>query len=187
MRCRRCSARSRCGLPAFAVLRVAGSRLAWLGHRIAGRHRSWTGFGRILADAGVATPPMLDWFHVAMRLQRPKQIADSLPADDPARGAANAVIVEAVERLQWRNWNGKAQDAQISIDRIRAVMHHFPGEPDQRRSAAPSRKLWTALRALDGYLTGQGTGLANDAERRRAGLRAPRSPKGRPTSWWTAG
>ncbi len=129
------------------------------------------GLRRILADAGVTTRPMLDWFHVAMRLQHLKQIAGTLPTDNPARGAARAVIVEEVERLHWRIWNGKAKDAQISIDRIRAVMHHFQGEPDQRRSAAPSRKLWTALRALDGYLTSQSAWLVNYAERHRAGLR----------------
>ena len=109
--------------------------------------------------------------HIAMRLQHLKQIANGLSADDPAREAARAVIVEEVERLHWRIWNGKARDAQISIDRIRAVMHHFRGEPDQRRSTAPSWKLWTALRALDGYLTGQSAWLVNYAERHRAGLR----------------
>jgi len=129
------------------------------------------GLRRILADAGVDEPPMLDWFHIAMRLQHLKQVADSLPADDPDRGAAKAVIVEEVEQLHWRIWNGKAKDAQISIDRIRAVMHHFRGEPDQRRSTAPSRKLWTALRTLDGYLTSQSAWLVNYAERHRAGLR----------------
>ncbi|MGI4943452.1 MAG: ISKra4 family transposase [Janthinobacterium lividum] len=130
-----------------------------------------SGLRRILADAGVTARPMLDWFHVAMRLQHLKQIASALSADDLARAEAKAVIVEEVERLHWRIWNGKAQDAQISIDRIRAVMHHFRGEPDQRRSAAPSRKLWTALRALDGYLASQSAWLVNYAERHRAGLR----------------
>jgi len=129
------------------------------------------GLRRILADAGVTTRPMLDWFHVAMRLQHLKQIADGLSADDPAQVAAKAVIVAEVKRLHWRIWNGKAKDAQISIDRIRAVMHHFRGEPDQRRSTAPSRKLWTALRTLDGYLTSQSAWLVNYAERHRAGLR----------------
>ncbi len=100
-----------------------------------------------------------------------KQIAGALLTHDPARGAAKAVIVAEVERLHWRIWNGKAQDAQISLDRIRAVMHHFQGEPDQRGSSAPSRKLWAALRALDSYLTGQSAGLVNYAERHRAGLR----------------
>ncbi len=130
-----------------------------------------SGLRRILADAGVITRPMLDWFHIAMRFQHLKQIASALSADDPARADAKAMIVAQVERLHWRIWNGKAQDAQVSIDRIRAVMHYFQGEPDQRRSTEPSRKLWTALHALDGYLIGQSAWLANYAERHRAGLR----------------
>ena len=106
-----------------------------------------------------------------MRLQYLKQIANGPSARDTARGVAKAVIVEKVERLHWRIWNGKARDAQGSIDRVRAVMHHFQGELDGRKSIAPSRKLWTALRALDGYLTSQSAWLVNYAERHRAGLR----------------
>jgi hypothetical protein len=67
-----------------------------------------SGLRRILADAGVTTRPMLDWFHIAMRLQHLKQIANGLSDDDPQRGAAKAVIVAEVERLHWRIWNGKA-------------------------------------------------------------------------------
>jgi hypothetical protein len=81
------------------------------------------------------------------------------------------VIVEEVERLRWRLWSGKAKDTKVSIGRIRAVMHHFRGEPGSRRSIVPSRKLWTALQALDGYLVGQSDWLVNYGERHRAGLR----------------
>jgi hypothetical protein len=130
-----------------------------------------SGLRRIFADAGISELPILDWFHIGMRLQHLKQTASGLSVDDPARMAAKAVIVEEVERLQWRLWNGKAKDAQISIDRIRAVMHHFQGEPGERKTIAPSRKLWTALQALDGYLTGQSDWMVNYAERHRAGLR----------------
>jgi hypothetical protein len=45
------------------------------------------------------------------------------------RAVAKVVIVEEVDPLHWRLWNGKANDAQISLDRIHAVMHHFRGEP----------------------------------------------------------
>ena len=114
---------------------------------------------------------MLDWFHIGMRLQHLEQIAGVLSADDPERAAAKAVIVEEVDRLHWRLWNGKAKDAQISIDRIRAVMHHFRDEQGGRKSIVPLRKLQTALHALDGYLTGQSDWLVNYAERHRAGLR----------------
>ena len=65
----------------------------------------------------------------------------------------------------------KAKNARKSIIRIRAVMYHFRGEPGIAKSlSAPSRKLWTALHALDGYLTGQSAWLVNYAERHRAGL-----------------
>jgi SAM-dependent methyltransferase len=96
-----------------------------------------------------------------------------LSADDSARVAAKAVIIEEVERLHWRLWNGKAKDAQISIDLIRAVMHHFQREQGVRKSIAASRKSWTALHALGGYLTGQSESgwIINCAERHRAGLR----------------
>jgi hypothetical protein len=130
-----------------------------------------SGLRRILADAGVTTAPMLDWFHIGMRLQHLKQVANGLSCDNPSRAEAKAVIVTEVDRLHWRSWNGKAANARISIDRIRAVMHHFKAEPDTRKSIPSSRKLWTALHALDGYLTGQSDWLVNYAERYRAGLR----------------
>ena len=129
------------------------------------------GLRRSLADAGITTTPILDWFHIGMRLQHLKQIAGALSADHPARVAAKAAIVAEVERLHWRTWNGKAKNARKSIDRIRAVMSHFRGEAGGQKSIAPSRKLWTALHALDGYLTGQSAWLANYTERHRAGLR----------------
>jgi len=112
---------------------------------------------------------MLDWFHIAMRLQHLEQPAGGLSADDPARMVAKTVIVKEVERLHWRLWNGKAKDVHVSIGRIHAVMYHFRGEQGQRKSIAPSRKLWTALHAPDGYPTGQSDWLVSYAERHRTG------------------
>jgi len=129
------------------------------------------GLRRILTDAGVVEPPILDWFHIGMRLQHLKQIAGALAIGDLARVTAKVVIVTEVDRLHWRIWNGKAKNARKSIARIRTVMHHFRGEPGSRKSIAPSRKLWTALHALDCYLSGQSAWLVNYAERHRAGLR----------------
>jgi hypothetical protein len=94
------------------------------------------GLRRILLDADVAGLPILDWFHVVMRLQHLTQIAGGLSSDGPERAAAKAIIVETVERLRWRLWNGKAQDARLSLDQIRAVMHHFQAS---RIAAGPLR------------------------------------------------
>jgi hypothetical protein len=129
------------------------------------------GLRSILAEAGVTNPPILDWFHIAMRLQHAKQAASGLSTDEPGRMQAKSVIVAEVERLRWRIWNGKARNARISIDRIRKVMHVFKGERGQRTTGAPSRKLWRALHEVDNYLNGQSNWLVNYAKRYRTGLR----------------
>ena len=87
------------------------------------------GLRRILLEAGVVELPILDWFHLAMRLRHLTQVAGGLSSDGPERAAAKAAIVEEVDRLRWRLWHGKAKDAKASLDRIRAVMHHYRGEP----------------------------------------------------------
>jgi hypothetical protein len=129
------------------------------------------GLRAILANVGVTTPPILDWFHIAMRLQHTKLTAANLSTDDADRVTAKATIVNEVERLHWRIWNGKAKNAQRSIKRIRKVMHVFKGERSQGAKGVASRRLWHALHAVDKYLSGQAAWLVNYAKRFRAGLR----------------
>ena len=129
------------------------------------------GLRTVLVNAGVTKPPILDWFHIAMRLQHTKLVAASLSPDDPDRVTAKAVIVAEVERLHWRIWNGKAKNAQRSTKRIRKVMHVFKGEHSQGAKGVPSRKLWHALHAIDKYLRDQAAWLVNYAKRYRAGER----------------
>ena len=73
------------------------------------------------------------------------------------------MIITEVERLCWRIWNGKAKDAQISIDRIHALLPSFESEL--------ARKLRRALDAVDRYLRSQSAYLVDHAERHRAGQR----------------
>ncbi|HEX3990165.1 MAG TPA: hypothetical protein VHX39_03205 [Acetobacteraceae bacterium] len=54
----------------------------------------------ILGDAGATPSPMLDWFHIAMRMNHLTQVVAAVQVDDPARTAAKAVIVNKVERLR---------------------------------------------------------------------------------------
>jgi hypothetical protein len=129
------------------------------------------GLQSILAAAGVTQQPIADWFHIAMRLQHAKLAASGLSTDEPGRLAAKTAIVAEVERLHWRIWNGKAKNAQLTLDRIRKVMHVFRGERGHRIRGVASRKLWHALHEIDSYLNGQSARLVNYAERHRAGQR----------------
>lgn len=130
-----------------------------------------SGLQAVLSDVGITGPPILDWHHIAMRLQHVRQTATGLSTDRPSRVRAKAEIVEEVERLRWRIWHGKAKDARASIDRIRRVMHVFKGERGHRTTGVASRKLWTALHEINGYLSSQSGRLVNYAARHRAGLR----------------
>jgi hypothetical protein len=130
-----------------------------------------SGLRSILADAGITAPPFLDWFHIAMRLHHAETTAGNLPANTPERERAKAVIVEQIERLHWRIWNGKAKNAQITLERIRTVMPAFQSEQGSRKRDPSLHRLWTALREIDRYLTSQSAWLINYAERHRAGLR----------------
>jgi hypothetical protein len=103
-----------------------------------------------------------------MRLHHAEKTAGTLPIDTPEREHARAVIVAEVDRLHGRIWNGKAKDAKVTLERIRAVMPVFQGEGDRKRDPS-SRRL--ALREIDRYLTSQSAWLVNYAERHRAGLR----------------
>jgi hypothetical protein len=128
------------------------------------------GLRSILAEAGITKPPIADWFHIAMRLRHAKQAASGLSTDTPGRTEAKTAIVAEVERLHWRIWNGKAKDAQLTLDRIRKVMQVFKGERGHRTRGVASRKLWHALHEVDNYVRGQSAHLVNYAERYRAGL-----------------
>ena len=81
------------------------------------------------------------------------------------------MIVEEVERLRWRIWNGKATNAKRSIDRVRKVMHVYREERGDQIRSAPSRRLWHALFDVHDYLRGQSSWLVDYAKRYRAGLR----------------
>ena len=122
-----------------------------------------SGLRAILAAAGVTSPPITDWFHLAMRLQHAKQVAEALPADEPDQQQAKAEVIAEVERLRWRAWHGKAKDARITLKRLRTLLPVLEREP--------VRKLKRTLRAVDRYLRSQSTWLVNYAERWRADLR----------------
>jgi hypothetical protein len=129
------------------------------------------GLQTILIDAGLTKPPIADWFHIAMRLQHATQAASGLPIDQPRRVRAKVAIIAEVDRLHWRIWNGKAKDAQITIERIRKFMHYYTAKRGERNKGGSARKLWHAYHEVNEYLHNQSARLVNYAARYRAGLR----------------
>src|SRR5689334_18577735 len=129
------------------------------------------GLRSILTEAGVPEPPFLDRFHIAMRLEHAGKTAGSLPSETSEQERAKTVIVTEVDRLRWRVWHGKASDARITLERIRELMPAFQGERGRGARSPSARRLWTALREIDRYLSSQSAWLVNYAKRHRAGQR----------------
>ena len=157
------------------IAKVIERRLAEAGRTAGTQLTAFTdgcaGLRKLLTDIGVKESPILDWFHIAMGLQHLRQAAQGLPTCDQAQGEAKGVIAEAIERLRWRLWHGKAKDARITIDCIRGVMRAYRDQQAQWRKHGAARQFWAALLRFDGYLKGQSAWLVNYAERHRAGLR----------------
>jgi hypothetical protein len=100
-----------------------------------------SGLRSILVDAGITKPPLLDWFHIALRLHHADKTAGTLPSDTPERENARAVIVTEIDRLHGRIWNGKAKDARITLERIRQVMPVWRPDPQSLGSPRNLRQL----------------------------------------------
>jgi hypothetical protein len=146
------------------------------------------GLRAVLANASVTKPPILDWFHIAMRLQHAKLAAANLSIDCADRVTAKAAIVAEVERLHWRIWNGKAKNTQRSIKRIRKVMHVFKGEHSHGVKGVASRKLWHALQAVDKSFAAKPRGWSTTPNDTGPVIGSGRrSLKAQRTSWSTGG
>jgi hypothetical protein len=96
---------------------------------------------RSLGEAACIGPTshVLDWFHLAMRIQHVAQAAKGWPADTPGERADNARLADAVERIRWRLWHGQVQRA---LDLIGETLTWLEGMAEAALTAAakgPSR------------------------------------------------
>ena len=132
------------------------------------------GLRSILVDAGITTPPILDWFHIAMRIQHATQTASGLPTDDAARMQAKSAIVGEVERLRWCIWNGKAKNATRSIDRVRKNSANTRGT---RLRAGCGARCLTSTALSEVRVVGSSTTPNDTVPSCASELRSPREPQ----------
>jgi hypothetical protein len=110
---------------------------------------------RSLGEAASVGPTfhVLDWFHLAMRIQHVAQTVKGWPGnrnDDCQEGARFA---DAVEHVRWRLWHGQVQRAIDLIgDTAEALAAVAAGASPARATAGKVVKL---LRGLETYVAGQ--------------------------------
>jgi len=95
---------------------------------------------------------VLDWFHLAMRIQHAAQCAGGWPANIVSDCRNRAKFTDAIEHIRRRLWHGQTRRALDLIRRtLAAVTAKAAGKTAATRSAA---KLAKALTALETYVSG---------------------------------
>jgi hypothetical protein len=95
---------------------------------------------------------VLDWFHLAMRIQHAAQCASGWPNNTLGDRRNRARFADAVEHIRWRLWHGQTGRALRLIQRtLAAVKAKAKGKTVAARSAA---KLAKTLAALETYVSG---------------------------------
>ena len=114
---------------------------------------------------------ILDWFHVAMRLEQLMQTARGLEPDTSAIG--KVALLEQLQRVKWHLWHGNLRGEERALS---ALIDDIDGarEEDQKAGRAASLVLKKLLRALDEfgtYIQNNASSIVNYGERYRQGER----------------
>ena len=121
---------------------------------------------RALGEAACVGPTshVLDWFHLAMRIQHAAQAAKGWPAHTPGEREEGARLAEAVERIRWRLWHGRVRRA---LDLVGETLARI----DAMTEAAPvaASKVAALLRGLETYVSAQADLIIDYARARRIG------------------
>jgi hypothetical protein len=106
---------------------------------------------------------VLDWFHLAMRIQHVAQAVTSWP--DTTDRQAGARLTETIERIRWRLWHGQVKRALDLIAETVVVMN--ARTDDTAAVAAAARKVARLLDDLETYVSGQSNIIIDYATARR--------------------
>ena len=121
---------------------------------------------RSLGEAASPGPThhVLDWFHLAMRIQHPAQATKSWPAKTEEDRMAGKRLAETIERIRWRLWHGQVRRSLDLIEETAAKLETTTGDT---ASVAAAQKVARLLRDLETYVSGQSKIIIDYAKARR--------------------
>jgi hypothetical protein len=158
-----------------ASLKLIEDALTQVGRSPATRLTAFTDGAPVLrslaAKVGIRDRPILDWFHIAMRIRHLQASTAAMPTRVPSQVAAKAVVCEEVERMRWKLWHGHPDAIGSGVKQIMGGLKRYRYEPHHARRPAASRVARSKLFALEKYVTGQEAWTTNYAERSRQGKR----------------
>ena len=152
--------------------RIIESTLRALGRTDSTRITTFTDGDKMLRGylkkAGLG-PPLLDWAHLARRVQIAKITAKGLRHLTKAERRARPLIMKAMESLHWRLWHGQIDGAREAMKRVVKLLRPFDIDRTRAGTATAAKKLRAAIGKLEDYIVGQSAYLTNYGLRQRQG------------------
>ena len=110
---------------------------------------------RALGEAASIGPTqhVLDWFHLAMRIQHVAQAAKSWPDATRAEREEGARLADTIEHIHWRLWHGQVRRALDLIGETLVTLEAIAKTASSK--AATAGKVVGVLRGLETYVSGQ--------------------------------
>jgi hypothetical protein len=121
---------------------------------------------RALGEAASLGPTehVLDWFHLAMRIQHVDQAAKSWPDTSAGHRQTAAALTETIDRVRWRLWHGQVRR---SLDLIGETLITLERPvTDTSPAAMAAQKVARLLRDLETYVSGHAEIIINYAAAR---------------------
>ena len=112
------------------------------------------------------TAHIIDWFHIAMKIQPMQQIADHLARSRPHEAETSSPIARRIRAVKWHLWHGRVDRA------IRDLQELLDGlKPADQIEDLPTSRLRSLGAQLLTYVASNRSAIINYSKRCRAGLR----------------
>jgi hypothetical protein len=126
---------------------------------------------------------VLDWFHLAMRIQHVAQAIKGWPDDTAENRQEGARLADVIDQhIRWRLWHGQVQRALDLIGET-ATPLELTANDAASPVAASARKVAGLLRALETYVSGQSALIIDYATSRRQELPISTAPTESMVQW----
>ncbi|MGF6935144.1 hypothetical protein OKW41_004306 [Paraburkholderia sp. UCT70] len=114
-----------------------------------------------------ASTPILDWFHISMRVRYLEQIIKGMRATTETEKATRRVLISRVDKLRWCFWHARLEKAKTRMQGILTICRVIvPETPGIAESLA---QLDYRTRELVEYVEANGGATINYGERHRRG------------------
>jgi hypothetical protein len=112
------------------------------------------------------TTHIIDWFHIAMKIQPLQQVANHIDRTNASRNGRAILIGDDIRSVKWKLWHGQTDRA---IDRLEKIVADLAIQ--RSRADASDKRLLDLAQPLLTYVRSNRNAIVNYGARYRSGRR----------------